>query len=110
MTAASIKTLMATAWVEIQMPHKISYTEEETSPRGAQAGYKLTFEFKIEISGAIREKLPVPFLWHVMQQAINLQKEYGPDIVKFMKYSGLYLMAAGHEEHRYEEVEGFIFE
>ena len=81
--------------------------------------------FKIEISGDIREKLPVPFLWHVMQQPINLEKEHGPDIrysenkirrswyqvdVKFMKYSGLHPMAAGHEDHRYEEVEVFIFE
>ena len=60
-----------------------------------------------------------------MQQAINLEKEHGPDIryseykirrswyqvdVKFMKYSGLHPMAAGHEDHRYEEVEVFIFE
>ena len=67
MTATSIKALMAIVWVGIQMPHKISYTEEETSPREAQAGYRLTFEFKIEISRDIREKLPVPFLWHVMQ-------------------------------------------
>ena len=44
-TEMSIKTLMAIAWVEIQMTHKITYTEEETSPRGA-AGYRITFEFK----------------------------------------------------------------
>ena len=43
--ASSIKTLMAIAWVGIQMPHKILYTEEETSSRGA-ARYRLTFEFK----------------------------------------------------------------
>ena len=36
---------MAIAWMEIQMPKKITYTEEETSPRGA-AGYRLTFKFK----------------------------------------------------------------
>ena len=92
---------MAIAWVEIQMPHKISYTEEQTIPRGA-AGYRLTFGFKREISGDIREKLPVPFLRHVIQQAINLEKEHGHGIdyseykirrlryqvdVKFMKYS-----------------------
>ena len=31
-TEMSMETLMAIAWVEIQMPHKITYTEEETSP------------------------------------------------------------------------------
>ena len=77
-TAMSIKTFMAIAWVGIQMPHKITYTEEETSPRGA-AGYRLTFEFKREIAGQIREKLPVPFLRHAMQQAINLENEHGPN-------------------------------
>ena len=75
----SMETLMAIAWVEIQMPHKITYTEEETSPRGA-AGYKLTFELEKEVTGNIREKFPVPFLRHVMQQAINLEGEHGPDI------------------------------
>ena len=77
-TATSIKTLMAIAWLGIQMPHKITYTEEETSPRGT-AGYRLTFEFKREIAGQIREKLPVPFLRHAMQQAINLENEHGPN-------------------------------
>ena len=57
---------MAIAWAGIQMPHKISYNEEVTSPRGA-AGYRLIFEFKKETSGDIRENLPVPFLRHVMQ-------------------------------------------
>ena len=123
-TASSIKTLMAIAWVRIQMLHRISYTEEETNPRVA-AGYRITFEFKREISGDIREKLPVPFLRHVMQHAINLEKEHGPDIayskykirrsrywadVKFMKYCGLHPMAAGHKDERYEEVDGFILE
>ena len=46
-TATSIKTLMAIAWLGIQMPHKITYTEEETSPRG----YRLTFDFKRDIRG-----------------------------------------------------------
>ena len=84
------------------MLHKITYTEEEASPQGA-AGYRLTFDFKREIAGDIREKLPVPFLGHVMQQAVNLEEEHGPDIgfseykircfryrvdVNFMKYSG----------------------
>ena len=41
---------------------------------------RLTFEFKREIAGDIREKLPIPFPRHVMQQAINLEKEHGPDI------------------------------
>ena len=115
---------MTIAWVGIQLPRKILYTEKETSPRGT-AGYRLTFEFKRELAGAIRKKLPVPFLRHVIQQAINLEKEHGPDIgyseykirrsryrvdVKFMKYSGLHLIAAGHEDHWYEEVEDFILE
>ena len=78
-TEMSMETLIALAWVEIQMPHKITYTEEETSPRGA-AGYKLTFELKKEVTGTIRAKLPVPSLRHVMQQAINLEGEHGPDI------------------------------
>ena len=66
----------------------------------------------------------MPFLRHVIQQAINLEEEHGADIgysdykirrsrcrvdVKFMKYNGLHPIAAGHEDHRYEEVEGFIF-
>ena len=61
------------------------------------------------------------FQRHVMQQAINLQEEKGPDIgysnckirhfpywleVKFYKYSALHPMAAGHEEDCYEEGEG----
>ena len=60
-----------------------------------------------------------------MQQVINLEKEHGCNIgyseynirrsryrvdMKFMKHSWLPPMAAGHENHRYEEVEGFIFE
>ena len=53
-TEMSIKTLMTIAWVEIQMPRKITYTEEETSPRGA-AGCRLTFEFKKEVTGDIKE-------------------------------------------------------
>ena len=76
------------------MPHKITYTEEETTPRWA-AGYRLTFKFKREM----------PFLRHVMQQTIKSEKEHGHDIgyskykirrsryrvaVKFMKYSGLH--------------------
>ena len=113
---------MAIAWVGIQMPHKIAYNEEETSPRGVP-GYRLTFEFKREVAGDIREKLPVPFLRHVMQQTINLEEEHGPDIgfseykirrsryrvdVKFMKYSGLPSIAAGHKDHQHEEVEGLF--
>ena len=60
-----------------------------------------------------------------MQQAINLEKEHGPNIgyseyrirhsryrvdVKFIKYSGLHPMAVGHKEHQSEEVDGFTFE
>ena len=92
---------MGIAWAGMQMHHKISYSEEETSPQGA-VGYRLTFEFKKETPGGIRRKLPVPFLRHVMQQVINLEKEHRPDFgyseykirnvqyrvdVKFLKYS-----------------------
>ena len=106
------------------MPHKISYTEGGTSPRGA-AGYRLTFEFKKETSGDIREKLPVPFLRHLMQQPIDLEKRHGPDNgyseyklsfsqywvdVKFLKHSWLHPMVAGHENEQYGEVGGFIME
>ena len=44
---------MAIAWVGIKVPHKITYTEKETSPGGA-AGYRLTFEFKREVAGDVR--------------------------------------------------------
>ena len=106
------------------MPHKISYTEEETSPRET-ARYRLIFEFKKETSGDISEKLPVPFLRHVMQQSINLEKEHESNIgyreykirrswyrvdVNLMKYSGLHPMAAEHKNQQYEEVDGFIVE
>ena len=119
-TKMSIKTVMAIAWLEIQMPRKITYIEEETSPRGA-TGYKIIYEFKKEVGGNIREKLPIPFLWHMMQQAVNLEGENGPDIgysdykircsqyrldVKFMKHSELNPIATGHEEDRYEEEGG----
>ena len=58
-------------------------------------------------------------LRHVMQQAINLEEEKGPNIgysdykirrfpyrleIKFSMYSGLHPMALGHEEDRHEEV------
>ena len=79
LTKSSIKTLMAIAWVEIQMPKKDIYVEEETSPRGA-AAYNITFNFNKKVTGDIRDKLPVPFLRHVMQQAIISEKEHGPDI------------------------------
>ena len=123
-TVSSLKTLMAVVLAGMQMPHKISYSEEETSPRGA-AGYRLTFEFKKETPGDLRDKLPVPFLGHGIQQLINLEKEHGPDIgyseykirctryrvnVIFLKYSWLHPIAAGHENERYEEVDGFILE
>ena len=76
---SSIKTLMAIAWVEIQMPKKDTYVEEEISPRGA-AAYNITFNFNKKVTGDIRDKLRVPFLRHVMQQAIISEKEHGPDI------------------------------
>ena len=106
------------------MLEKIAYSEEKTSPWGA-AGYKIKFEFTKEVTGDIREKRLVPFLRHVMQQPIILEKEHGSDIgysdvkyrrwkyrvnVNFIKYSGLYLIPAGYEEDLEEEMEGFIFE
>ena len=118
-----MKTLMAMAWLKIQMPKKIIYSEEKTSPRGA-LGYKMKFKFAKEVTGDIKENLPVPFLLHVTQQAIMLGKEHGPDIgysevkirrwkyrvdVKFLKYSGLHPILGGYEEDL-EEMEGFIFE
>ena len=45
-TATSIKTLMAIAWVGIQVPHKISYTEEETR-------YRLTSSLKERYQGTL---------------------------------------------------------
>ena len=104
------------------MPKKVIYSEEKTSPRAL--GYKMKFKFAKEVTGDIRENLPVPFLLHVMQQAIMLGKEHGPDIgysevkirrwkyrvdVKFLKYSGLHPILGGYEEDL-EEMEGFIFE
>ena len=112
---------MMIALLNIQMLQKITYIEEEASQRGG-AGYKIRYEFMEEVRENIRETLPVPFLWHVMQQAINLEGEHGPDIwysdykirrcqywleVKFLKYSGLHPIAAGHEEDRYEELGGW---
>ena len=53
----------------------------------------------------------------MMQHAINLEEENGPDIeykirrflswveIKFLKYGRLHLMPLGQEEDRYEEVE-----
>ena len=67
----SIKRLMMIALLNIQMLQKITYIEEEASQRGG-AGYKIRYEFMEEVRENIRETLPVPFLWHVMQQAINL--------------------------------------
>ena len=121
LTKSSIKTFMAIAWVEIQIPPKITDVEEETSPLGF-AGYNTIFDFNKKVTGDIRDKLPAPFLRHVMQQAIISEKEHGPDIgnsefkirrtkcrvdVKFMKYSGMYPIPAGYEQDRYEEMEGF---
>ena len=111
---------MAIAWARIQITNKIWHREEETSPRRV-VGYRLSFEFKKETPGGIKEKLPAPFLWHVMQQAITLEKEHEPDIgyseykiigsrcrvdVKFLKHSWLHPIAPGHEDERYEEVDG----
>ena len=105
----------------MRCPKKITYVEEETRPRGA-AGYNIIFYFNKKVTGDIRDKLLVPFLRHVIQQAIISDKEHGPDIgysefkirrakcrvdVKFMKHSGLHRIPAGYEQDRYEEMEGF---
>ena len=78
-TKISIKTLMAIGLVGIQMPQKITYVEQGTSPRWG-AGYKIKYEFKEKVPRNIRETLPVLFLRHVMQQAVILEEEHGPDI------------------------------
>ena len=72
----------------------------------------------------MKKTLPVLFLWHVMQQAIILEDEHGPNIgysdckssrsqyrleVKFIKYSWLRPIAEGHKEDRCEEVGGLMF-
>ena len=103
------------------MSQKITDVEEETS-QGGFAGYNTTFDFNKKVTGDIRDKLAVPFLRHVMQQAIISEKEHGPDIgysefkirrtkcrldVKFMKYSGMHPMPAGYEQDRYEDMEAF---
>ena len=123
LTEGSIKTLMTMAWVKIQTPKKITYSEEETSRQGA-AGCKMGFEFAKEVTGGIKQKPSVPFLRHAMQQAIILGKEHGLDTgysevkirhwkyrvdVKFLKYSGLHPIPGGYEENLEEEMEGFIF-
>ena len=91
------------------MPCKVTYTEEGTTRRGP-AGYKITYEFQKGAPENIREKIPVFFLRHVMQQAINLEEEKGPDIgysdhkirpfpyrleITLCKYNGLHPMVLG---------------
>ena len=84
----------------------------------------MKFEFTKEVTGNIREKLPVPFLRYATQQAIILEKERGLDIgyndvkirrwkyrvdIKFLKCSGLHPIPGGYEEDLEEEMEGLIF-
>ena len=67
--------------------------------------YKISYEFPKGAPKDIKEKIPIHFLWHVMQHAINLEEETGPDIgyreykirhfpcrveIKFLKYGGLF--------------------
>ena len=88
------------------------------------ARYKIIYEFKEEVPGNIKETYPVLLVRHVMQQAIVLEKEHGPDVrysdykircsqyrleVKFYKYHGLYPIATDHEQDRYEVVGSLIF-
>ena len=123
LTKMSVKTLMAKPLVGIQVPQKITYVEEGTSQRMG-ARYKIIYEFKEEVPGNIKETYPVLFLRHVMQQAIILEKEHGPDVrysdykircsqyrleVKFYKYHGLHPIATDHEQDRYEVVGSLIF-
>ena len=115
---------MVLAWVKIQTPRRITFIEEETSPKGA-AGFTMRFEFTTKVQGDIKEKLPMPFLRHVVQEAITQDREHGPDMaysevkikrlrhrmdVKFLKYSALHPLSAGYEEDREEEMDGFLLE
>ena len=122
-TKMNVKTLMVKMLVGIQVPQKITYVEEGTSQRMG-ARYKIIYEFKEEVPGNIKETYPVLLVRHVMQQAIVLEKEHGPDVrysdykircsqyrleVKFYKYHGLYPIATDHEQDRYEVVGSLIF-
>ena len=69
---------MAIAMAGEQVPRKVTYTEKETSRRGGD-GYKIVHEFEKGAPENIRDTIPVLFLWHVIQQAINLDEESEPD-------------------------------
>ena len=69
---------MAIAMAGAQVPRKVTYTEKKTSRRGGD-GYKIVHEFEKGAPENIRETIPVSFLWHVIQQAINLDEESEPD-------------------------------
>lgn len=56
-----------------KVPQKVTYTEERESRRGGSE-YKTIYEFEKVTPENIRESIPVLFLRHVMQQAINLDK------------------------------------
>ena len=103
LTEMSVKSLMALAVVEAQVPQKVTYSEEGTTRRGP-AVYKIAYEFPKGAPKDIKEKIPIHFLWHVMQHAISLEEETGPDSgyseykirhfpcrveIKFLKYGGL---------------------
>ena len=115
LTRISIKILMAMVVVEAQVPHEVTYMEECTTRR-AWPDTKLCTNFK-KGRQKIWKRIPIFFLWHMMQHAINLEEENGPDIeykirrflswveIKFLKYGRLHLMPLGQEEDRYEEVE-----
>ena len=97
--------LMAVAVVEAQVPHKVTYTKEGMTRRGP-AEYKIAYEFQKGTPENIREKTPIFFLQYVMQHAIKLEEENGPDIgYKIRRFpSRLHPMTLGKEEDRYEEV------
>ena len=80
--------------------------------RRGVAGYKITYEYTKRAPKDVKEKIPVYFLRHVMEHAINLNEEKGPYIrysqykirrfpcqveVKFLKYGGLHPMSLGQE-------------
>ena len=75
----SVKMLMVIVVVEAQVPHKVNYIEEGTTRTG-RAGYKVLYKFKKGTPENTRQKIPIFFIRHMMQHAINLEEEKRPDI------------------------------
>ena len=77
--------------------------------RRGPAEYKIAYEIQKGTPENIREKTPIFYLRYVMQHAIKLEEENGPDIgysdYKIRRFpSRLHPMTLGKEEDRYEEV------